>query len=318
MSRQQSLLHRPIFAAVAPTLTVSLPTFGTPPPGGWPGLLDLGRTAEDAGVDRLVVTDHVVMGRNTDAYVWGRFPTPPEAPWLEPLTVLTGLAAVTERVRLATGILIAPLRPAALLAKSVATLDELSAGRVDLGVGVGWQREEYEAEGLRFEDRGRLLTDTIAACRALWERTPADFASPSVSFTDVFLSPKPAQERLPVWFGGTLNDRMLRRVVELGDGWIPIMGSTVDVIGEGATRLRKAFADAGRDPAGLSVQGALPVVRGEDRRPDLAASVAGGPALVDAGATDVIVHLGAVCRDLAEAGPVLRTLAERFAAEVWR
>jgi probable F420-dependent oxidoreductase len=303
---------------VPPTLTVSLPTFGARPPTGWRELLDVARTAEDAGVDRLVVTDHVVMGRNTDAYVWGRFPTPPDAPWLEPLTVLTALAAVTERVRLATGILIAPLRPAALLAKTVATLDQLSGGRIDLGVGVGWQREEYEAEGLSFEQRGRLLTDTVAACRALWEQTPASFASASLSFTDVFLSPKPAQERLPVWFGGTLNERMLRRIVELGDGWIPIMGSTASDVADGATRLRKAFADAGRDPGGPSVQGAMPVVRGDDRRVDLAASVAGVAPLLEAGATDVIVHLGAVCRDLADAGPVLRQLAEGFAAGVGR
>ncbi len=303
---------------MAPTLTVSLPSFGPAPAGGWRSLLDLARTAEDAGVDRLVVTDHVVMGRNTDAYVWGRFPVAPEAPWLEPLTVLTALASATERVRLATGILIAPLRPAALLAKQVATLDQLSGGRVDLGVGVGWQREEYEAEGLDFERRGQRLTDTVAACRALWGAMPATFSSSSVSFTDVFCSPTPAQSRLPVWFGGTLNERMLRRVVDLGDGWIPIMGSTVDDIGDGATRLRKAFAGAGRDPASLSVQAPMPVVRGEDKRVDLTASAAGVPALVAAGATDVIVHLGAVCRDLADAGPVLRTLADRVAAECAR
>lgn len=303
---------------MAPTLTVSLPTFGPEPADGWRTLAVLGRTAEDAGVDRLVVTDHVVMGRNTDAYVWGRFPVPPDSPWLEPLAVLATLAAVTERVRLATGILIAPLRPAALLAKQVATLDQLSGGRIDLGVGVGWQREEYEAEGLDFEQRGRLLTDTVAACRVLWEETPASFSSETLSFTDVFLAPKPAQARLPVWFGGTLNGRMLRRVVELGDGWIPIMGSSVDDVAEGVTRLRKAFADAGRDPAELSVQAPLPVVRGEDRRVDLARSVAGVAAVVEAGATDVIVHLGAVCPDGAEAEPVLRTLAERFRAEVRR
>lgn len=302
----------------APTLTVSLPTFGAPPAGSWRGLLDLARVAEDAGVDRVVVTDHVVMGPHTDAYVWGRFPTPPEAPWLEPLTVLTGLAAVTERLRLATGVLIAPLRPAALLAKQVATLDQLSGGRVDLGVGVGWQREEYDAEGLDFARRGQLLTDTIRACRALWERTPADFTSPSVSFTDVYLSPKPVQPRLPVWFGGTLNDRMLRRVVELGDGWIPIMGSTVDDVRAGSARLRKAFADAGRDPAALSVQGALPLVRGADRRVDLARSAAGAPALVDAGATDLIVHLGALCPDGTGVEVVLEELVSRVAAEVGR
>jgi alkanesulfonate monooxygenase SsuD/methylene tetrahydromethanopterin reductase-like flavin-dependent oxidoreductase (luciferase family) len=121
-----------------------------------------------------------------------------------------------------------------------------------------------------------------------------------------------------VWFGGTLNGRMLRRVVELGDGWIPIMGSTVADIGDGARRLHAALVEAGRDPAALSIQGAMPVVRGEDRRADLAASVAGSAALVGAGATDVIVHLGAVCPDAAQAASVLRTLAERFAAEVGR
>src|SRR3954449_8285332 len=142
-------------------LSLGLPNFGGWLGGDWAGLLDLARTADDAGVDRLVVTDHVLMGRNTDAYAWGRFPTAPDGPWLEPLTVLTAVASVTRRVRLATGILIAPLRPAALLAKTVATLDVLSGGRVDLGVGVGWQREEYEAEGLPFEQRGRLLTDTV-------------------------------------------------------------------------------------------------------------------------------------------------------------
>jgi probable F420-dependent oxidoreductase len=304
--------------APPPTLTVSLPTFGAAPAAGWRGLLDLARTVEDAGVDRVVVTDHVVMGRNTDAYAWGRFPTPPEAPWLEPLAVLTAVAAVTERLRLATGVLVAPLRPAVLLAKQVATLDQLSGGRVDLGVGVGWQREEYEAEGLDFARRGRLLTDTLAACRALWEHVPATFSSPTVSFTDVFLSPSPLQERLPVWFGGTLHDRMLRRVVELGDGWIPIMGSSLDDVRDGATRLRKAFAEAGRDPAAVQVQAPVPLVRDGSKRVDLAASAAGVPALAEAGATDVIVHLGALCRDPADAGPVLATLAERVAAEVGR
>ncbi len=205
-----------------------------------------------------------------------------------------------------------------LLAKQVATLDQLSGGRVDLGVGVGWQREEYEAEGLDFARRGLLLTDTVAACRALWEEVPATFASPTVSFTDVFLSPSPLQARLPVWFGGSLHERMLRRVVELGDGWIPIMGSSVDGIREGTTRLRKAFAEAGRDPTTVQVQAPVPLVRDESKRVDLAASAAGVPALVEAGATDVIVHLGALCRNPADAGPVLRTLVERVAAETGR
>ena len=129
-------------------LSLGIPNFGS-----WAGsdphsLLDVAKAADDAGVDRLVVSDHVVLGPNLDAYRWGRFPTGPEAPWHEPLTCLTAFAAVTERVRLSTGILIAPLRRAPLLAKTVATLDVVSGGRVDLGVGVGWQREEYDAVGL--------------------------------------------------------------------------------------------------------------------------------------------------------------------------
>jgi probable F420-dependent oxidoreductase len=153
-------------------------------------------------VDRITVVDHVVMGPNTDAYSW-KFPTPPDAPWLEPLTVLAAMAAVTTRIRLATGILIAPLRPAVLLAKQAATLDVLSQGRLDLGVGTGWQREEYDAEALDFARRGQLLTDTIAACKALWRDSPAALDTPTLSFRDVYCDPKPVQPGgVPLWIGG--------------------------------------------------------------------------------------------------------------------
>jgi probable F420-dependent oxidoreductase len=302
----------------APTLTVSLPTFGDPPGGDWRAVLDLARAAEDAGVDRVVVSDHVVMGRHTDRYVWGRFPLPPEGPWAEPLTMLTAMAVVTSTVRLATGILIAPLRPAALLAKTVATLDQLSEGRVDLGVGTGWQREEYDAEGIDFEKRGRLLTDTVAACRALWSDTPASFSSPSISFDDIFCEPKPVQSPQPVGFSGVLHERHLRRVVDLGDGWIPIMGASVDDLRDGASRLRAAFVEAGRDPSSLRVQGSATYVRGDDGRPDLARTLDGVPALVDAGATDVAINLRVFCPDLADAPRVLKAMATGFAAAVGR
>src|SRR5262245_64884473 len=108
------------------------------------------------------------MSEHVEAYEWGPFPFPIEVPWLEPLSVLAAIAGATRRVRLATGILVAPLRPAVLLAKTAASLDVLSQGRLELGVGVGWQREEFEAEGLDFAARGELLTETLAACRVLW------------------------------------------------------------------------------------------------------------------------------------------------------
>ena len=269
-----------------PTLTIGLPNFGT-----WfrsPGaLVEAAAELDRAGVDRITVVDHLVMGRNTDAYAWGTFPTGPDAPWFEPLTMLTAVAAVTSRVRLSTAILVAPVRPAAVLAKTVATLDALSGGRVDLGVGTGWQREEFEAVGLDFERRGQLLDEVIGGCRALWEETPARFASESTSFDDIWCVPGPVQDRLPVWFAGTLGARNLRRIVELGDGWIPIMGATLDDVRRDAQRLGQAWRDAGRqgEPA-VTVR--LPPIRSGDQL-DVDATLAQVPDVVAAGATDVSI-----------------------------
>ena len=134
------------------------------------GLLETARIADEAGIGQLVLTDHVVMGENLDRYPYGRFPYPLEEPWPEPLTTLAAVAGCTKRIRLGTGVLIAALRPAVLLAKTLATLDALSGGRVDLGVGTGWQREEYQALGLPFEARGARLDDTLRACRTLPRR----------------------------------------------------------------------------------------------------------------------------------------------------
>jgi probable F420-dependent oxidoreductase len=294
-----------VAAAVTVSLSVGVPNFGSWAGGDWRGLVDFARIAEDAGIDRLVVVDHVVMGRNTDAYAWGRFPVPPEAPWLEPLTVLTAMATVTSRIRLSTGILIAPLRPAALLAKQVATLDVLSSGRVDLGVGVGWQKEEYDAQGLTFADRSQLLDDTIAACRALWSELPAAYSSGSVSFEDTFCSPQPVQKRLPVWFSGTLTDRLVARVVSMGDGWIPIMGATIDDVRAGAARLREAVDR----PLTIQARAATVMV---DGRPDAAATIAGAPELIDAGADDITVNIAAFAPTLAGAPVALKTLGAAF------
>ena len=291
------------------TLSIGLANFGSYFGPDWSRLLDVARAAEDAGIDRVVINDHVVMGRNTDAYSWGRFPVPPEAPWLEPMTVLAAMSAATTTVRLSTSVLVAPLRPAALLAKTVATLDVLSNGRVDLGVGVGWQREEYDAIGLSFADRGQLLTDTIGACRALWEQLPASYASATTTFSDVFCAPQPVQPRLPVWFGGTLNARNLHRVTELGDGWIAIMGATLDDLRAGAAALRAAAPQRS-----FTVQAPAVIARDDDKRPVIGPTMESVPALLDAGVTDVYVNLAAFCRDLDDAPAVLTELAARFGA----
>ena len=265
-------------------------------------------------MNRVIVADHVVNGPNVSDYPWGTFPTGPEAHWLEPLAVLTGIASVTEHLRLGTGILIAPLRPAALLAKQVATLDQLSEGRVDLGVGTGWQQAEFDAFGLDFAARGQLLNDTMGACRALWENQPATFTSGSVSFVDTYCSPPPVQPRLPVWFSGTLHGRNVARIVELGDGWIPIMGSTAAEIQAGSALLRTAMSNAGRPAESLLVRHSLPAVRADDGRVDLGATMAAVPAKVAAGATDIHASIQAYDRNLADPASACQELVRAFSA----
>lgn len=302
----------------APHVSFGIPTFGDAGaggPAGWRSLLDLARAAEDAGVDRLVVSDHVALGPNTADYPWGRFPTGPTADWLEPLTAIAALAAVTERVRFLTGVLVAPLRPAALLAKTVATADVLSGGRVDLGVGVGWQREEFDAVGADFARRGDLLDRTMADCRTLWSGGPLEVTGADGTTSPVWCAPTPAQGRLPVWFSGSLTARNRRRIVELGDGWIPIMGATIADLAAGTATLRADLAAAGRDPASLQVRASLAPVRGADGRVDLAATVAPSPELVAAGATDLHLPLRALAPDaLIDVGGVGRAMADAIVA----
>src|SRR3954467_483932 len=128
-------------------LSIGVTSFAAEDPGTWQPLFDAATVADEAGVDRLVVSDHVVFGERLEEYgrpevggqAGGKQPTGPDGLWLEPLTVLTAMSSVTTRVRLATNILLASLRRPVVLAKTLSTLDVLSQGRVDIGVGVGWQ-----------------------------------------------------------------------------------------------------------------------------------------------------------------------------------
>jgi probable F420-dependent oxidoreductase len=251
------------------------------------------RLAEDVGFDEFLLGDHVVMGSGLDTYPYGAFgygkdlpPITPDEPWPEVLTVLAAAASVTERIRLAPGVLLAPLRPAALLAKMVATIDVLSHGRVSLGVGIGWQREEYTALGLDYRRAWGRLEDTIGACRALWSSSPATFASPTVSFTDIYCSPSPVQERIPVWFGGSCTPRMAARVAQLGDGWFPLVDDP-ETIAAGIKAIREEYAALGRDARQLSVRASIPLIGESAGRIDIAAAARRIPELLEAGVTSL-------------------------------
>jgi alkanesulfonate monooxygenase SsuD/methylene tetrahydromethanopterin reductase-like flavin-dependent oxidoreductase (luciferase family) len=176
--------------APIPGLTLYLQCFAPADGGDWSSTFAQAEAADAAGVDRLLVSDHVVFGERLDEYgrpevggvAGGKQPTGPDGHWLEPLTVLAMVAARTTRVRLRTQILLAGLRRPVTLAKTAATLDVLSGGRLELGVGVGWQREEYEAAGLDFERRGRLLDHSLEVCQALWTQSPTTYSSAELSF----------------------------------------------------------------------------------------------------------------------------------------
>ncbi len=247
--------------------------------------VEVARIADELGIDQLAVSDHVVMGERVDRYPYGPFPFGPDEPWLEPLTMLAAIAAVTKRIRLCTSILIAPLRPAALLAKTVATLDALSQGRVDLGVGIGWQQEEFEAQAIPFSDRWKRTDDTLRACRALWQSAPANFSSATVSFDKIFCSPRPAQARLPIWFGAAMSEKMAARIAEYGDGWLPLGAPSVEEIDKGAKLLHSAFAAVRRAPSELKIRSGLKLQSAADGKPDFAATFAPCEKLRAVGAT---------------------------------
>ena len=278
-----------------PEISLYLGTYTDGPSHDWRAMLDMARAMDVAGVDRVVVSDHVVFGENLDAYgdasiggqAGGRQPTGPDGAWLEPLMVLMAIAATTTRIRLGTAVLLAALRRPAVLAKQLATLDVVSEGRVDLGVGVGWQREEYEAVGLSFTDRGRLLDHALEVCQTLWTQQRATYQSAELTFDGIHQMPKPVQPGgVPVWISGTVNKAVARRLARFGSGWIPWGPAYADMPAAIAA-MKDKVREFGGDPTELQVQGIARVVKGSDGSIDLAATAAGVPSLVAAGVTDV-------------------------------
>jgi probable F420-dependent oxidoreductase len=300
-------------AEVTPALSLQPLNFAAKDPGvgGWQPLLDQGRAADASGIDRLVVSDHVVFGENLEAYadpklggmVGGQQPTGSDGHWLDPLTVISMWAALTSHTRFMTGILIAGLRRPANLAKQTATIDVLSLGRLDLGVGVGWQREEYEANGVPYPHRGARLDQTLEICQKLWTEDAAAFASDEVNFEKIYCNPKPLQPGgVPLWISGTLNPNVLGRIARFGAGWIPWGADAMDPIA-GLARIREVLDAAGRDSAGFQVSSYIQLAQADGGAIDAEQTMAPVPAMVEAGITDFRVTLNlptefAACQDM--------------------
>lgn len=263
--------------------------------GDFSSVVDVIRIADRKGADQVSLTDHVVMGEQVDRYPYGEFPAPLDTPWYEPITVLAAIAGATERIRLSTGILISPLRPAVLLAKQLATLDVMSRGRVEIGIGTGWQREEYEAAGIDFDKRYRIMDEQVRVCRALWSEAPVSFQGETVQLERIHQWPRPVQSHLPIWMGVAPTPRNCQRMAELADGWIPMLQNP-KALTTALADIRAAFDARGRDFTGFQSRVVLPNVFRADGTPDLTAALAQIPALKAAGITMVEILPLVYCR----------------------
>jgi probable F420-dependent oxidoreductase len=200
-----------------------LPTRG--PMATRDGVLALAREGERLGLHSAMIADHVVFPvTSMSAYPYTldrRHPSGGDA--LEALSILGVVAGATERLRLVTSVLVLPYRNPVLAAKMVASLDVLSGGRVTLGVGVGWLKEEFEAlDAPDFEKRGAVSDEWIAILKTLWTRTPASFEGKFYRFADIRAEPLPLQKpHPPIWVGGH-SPAALRRTARHGDGWHPV------------------------------------------------------------------------------------------------
>ena len=217
-------------------------------------LLGIARAAEEAGFDGVLLSDHLFFpGRLASRYPYsedGRPGFDGATPFPDPWTTIAAMAAVTERLRFATMVHILPLRHPLEVAKSVGTVARLSGGRVALGCGAGWIREEFDALGVPFATRGGRMNEMIPLLRRLWTGEMIEHRGEHFELGPLQMSPPPGCD-IPIWVGG-LSPAALRRAAALGDGWIGT-GQTPDEVGSYVGRLRELRKQAGRQGEPLEV-----------------------------------------------------------------
>lgn len=205
---------------------------------------DWSQAAEEMGYDYVLFSDHIV-GSNPVTYpkIRGNNAT---TPYHEPFVTMGYLAAVTQRIKLTTGVLVLPQRQTALAAKQAAEVDVLSGGRLILGVGVGNSELEYEAQHEDIHNRGRRLDEQIEVLRALWTQPAVTFHGKYHDLSDVAINPRPLQQPIPIWVGGRA-DAALERAGRLADGWVPSSGSDlsgmIDIIARSAAAAGRRIED---------------------------------------------------------------------------
>ncbi|MGI5241074.1 LLM class F420-dependent oxidoreductase [Dactylosporangium sp. CA-139066] len=267
------------------------------------------RAAEDIGYDSVWVFERLLLPVDQSGerglYRMPGVPWPPRyGGVLDPLVALSMAAAVTERVELGTCVLVAPLHVPARLARTLASIDAVSGGRLVAGLGSGWSIDEFAAVAPRpFAERGAALDEFLDVAAAMWAPDPVSFGNERYEVRPAEFGPKPAR-RIPLYLGGN-TDVALRRIARRGDGWLPT-GLPPAAVGETLGRLRELTAAAGRDPAevGCTFQVGLSTLRpGEDRRPytgsieQIADDIA---QLAEAGVDHVFLTVANVVEDMDE------------------
>lgn len=235
----------------------------TGPFAGPDGAARLAVAAEAAGVESVWTVEHVIWPeRYSSVYPYnaeGKMPGTSDVPIPDPLVWLAFVAARTRTLRLATGVSLLPERHPLVFAKEVATLDSLSGGRVELGVGIGWLKEEFEALGVPWERRGPRTEEYVDVMRRVWAEDVSSFDGEFVSFSDVASSPKPAKRTVPIHIGGH-SQAAARRAGRLGDGFFPMAGDIPELI----DIARQTASGQGRDPSEIEITTGHPGMLGDD------------------------------------------------------
>lgn len=227
------------------TVHVGIPLFMLRPAH----MASVAQRAEALGFESVWVAEHLVFPTEIKSRypytVDGMPPINPATPLLDPLVVLTQIAALTSRIRLGTNIYILPLRHPIEVARMAMSLDLLSQGRLSFGIGLGWLEEEFAAVGIDFSSRGARTRECVKALRALWTESEPEFHGRHVSFGPLKFEPKPVQKPHPPILVGGESEAALRRAAAIGDGWYGV-GHTPETAAVQARRLRELLAEAGR------------------------------------------------------------------------
>jgi probable F420-dependent oxidoreductase len=227
------------------------------------GAAELGKAAEDAGFDSLWTVEHIVYPEGYEStYPYapdGKMPGSGDSPIPDPLIWLAYVAANTSTLKLATGISLLPERHPVTYAKEVATLDMMSMGRVILGVGIGWLREEFDALDVPWEGRAQRTEEYAEVMRALWEKDDVSFHGEFIDFDNISSNPKPTNGRVPIHIGGH-SRAAAERAGRMGDGFFPAKGDIAELF----EIARQTAADNGRDPEAIEMTSSHPGIFGDD------------------------------------------------------